>query len=252
MGRHLRHAILLAAAALAPAVLSAQTAKTWTGTEWADFATGANWSGATAPTNNTTTHYASFSAASTALNRAVISANRSIAGVEFTSAGGGGGLSYSNGAILTLGLYGLRTTAVATIEMDVPLALGASTSFQDNGSSFWIAGPLNLGANTLTLSGNSTYGYSRLVGVISGTGGLTLNHTGTFGWILSGNNTYSGTTTLTAGRIIAETGAGGWLNLAMASAAITRPAASAMETVSAFVGRNAATMRASASSTEII
>lgn len=208
MGRHLRHAILLAAA-LAPAILSAQTAKTWTATTgtFADFATGGNWSGGTAPTSNTTTNFAQFTNASYANNQAALAASRSIAGVDWSSAAGGGALSYSNTTTLTLGAYGLRTAALGTVDIDVPLALGASSSFLDNGSSFWISSSVALGANTLTLGGNSTYGYSRLMGLLSGTGGLTVNHTGTYGWILGNNNTYTGTTTLTAGTLM--TGSGG-------------------------------------------
>lgn len=207
MGRHLRYAILLAAA-LAPAILSAQTAKTWTSAtgDFADFATGTNWSGGTAPANSTATNYAQFTNASYYNNQAALAASRSISGVEWTSTSGGGALSYSNGAVLTLGTYGLRTSALGTVDIDVPLALGASTSFLDNGSTFWISSSVALGANTLTLGGNSTYGYSRLMGLLSGTGGLTVNHTGTYGWILGNNNTYTGTTTLTAGTVMTGTG----------------------------------------------
>lgn len=212
MGRHLRHAILLAAV-LAPAIVFGQTAKTWTSAtgEFADFATGANWSGGTAPTSNTTTNYALFTSASYANNQAALAASRSIAGVEWSAASGGGALSYTPGATLTLGAYGLRTSALGTVDIDVPLALGTSTSFLDNGSSFWISSSVALGANTLTLGGNGAneYGYSRLTGLISGTGGLTVNYTGPYGWILSANNTYTGTTTLTAGTVIADSGSFG-------------------------------------------
>jgi fibronectin-binding autotransporter adhesin len=88
--------------------------------------------------------------------------------------------------------------------MDVGLALGATTTFTDNGF-LWITSALALGANSLTLAGTSEY-FSRLAGPISGTGGITLNHTGTGGWLLGSGNTYSGNTTLTAGRLIADNG----------------------------------------------
>ena len=50
-----------------------------------DFATGANWIGTVAPTNNTTTDLASFG--NVATNQPVLAANRSIAGLEFTALG---------------------------------------------------------------------------------------------------------------------------------------------------------------------
>ncbi len=203
MGQFFRHAFLLAAACAAASSF-AQTAKTWSGSEWADFATGSNWGG-TAPANSTATNYALFTSGN--VNHAALAASRSIAGLEFSATSSGGGVSYSAGTpVLTLGAYGIRNYSAGSVDMDVALALGTASTFLDNGTGgLWISSSVALGANTLTLSGNSTYGYSRLVGLISGTGGITLNHAGAYGWVLAGNNTYSGTTTLTAGRVLADT-----------------------------------------------
>jgi fibronectin-binding autotransporter adhesin len=206
MGQFLRHAFLLAAACAAASSF-AQTARTWTGTEWADFATGSSWVGGTAPASSTTTNYALFTGGN--LNHAALSASRSIAGLEFSATATSGGISYSAGTpVLTLGAYGIRNYASSNymFQMDVALALGATTTFTNNGD-LWITGSLAMGANSLTLAGTSEY-YARLPGPVSGTGGLTINHTGTGGWVLGSSNTYSGNTTLTAGSVI--TGSGGF------------------------------------------
>jgi autotransporter-associated beta strand protein len=78
-----------------------------------------------------------------------------------------------------------------TITLDQPLTVGSL-----NG-----VGNLNLGSNILTTGGdNSTTTFS---GVISGTGGLTKNGTGSF--YLSGNNSYDGVTTINNGSVLVST-----------------------------------------------
>jgi fibronectin-binding autotransporter adhesin len=198
MGQFFRHAFLLAAACAAASSF-AQTARTWTGPEWGDFATAANWGG-TAPASSLTTHYALFTGGN--LNQVALSASRSIAGLEFSATATSGSISYTNTPVLTLGAYGIKNLASDsyTMQMDVGLALGANTTFTNQGD-LWISGALNLGTRVLTLSGGSAW-WGRLNGPISGTGSVVINHAGTGGWILNGNNTYSGGTTLTAGRLL--------------------------------------------------
>ncbi len=60
------------------------------------------------------------------------------------------------------------------------------------------AGAVSLGANTLNVSGNATAGI-RISGNISGTGGVAKVGTATLS--LSGSNSYTGATTVTAGRL---------------------------------------------------
>jgi autotransporter-associated beta strand protein len=203
MGQFFRHVFMMAAAACAAVVVSAQTARTWTGAEWADFGAGTSWVGGSAPTSSTSTYYALFTGGN--LNHAALNASRSIAGLEFSATATSGGISY-NAGVLTLGAYGIRNYASGsyTMEMDVPLALGATTTFTNNGF-LWITSSLAMGANSLTLGGTAEY-FARLAGPISGTGGITLNHSGTGGWLFGSGNTYSGNTTLTAGRLIADNG----------------------------------------------
>lgn len=197
MGLILRLAFLLAAACTASSLL-AQTAKTWSGAAGADFATAAAWGG-TAPTNNTTTHYALFTAGNQ--NQPVVSANRSIAGLEFSATATAGDIGSSNAAVLTIGSYGVRNLASNSYTMSIStaIALGTSTSYTNNGDFFMFAATA-LGANTLTLSGSSIF--SRINGVISGTGGVIINSGTNGGWRLNNSNTYTGGTTLTGGSLM--------------------------------------------------
>jgi hypothetical protein len=71
MGQFFRHAFLLAAVCAAASSF-AQTARTWSGAEWADFGTGTNWVGGVAPASSLTTNYALFN--SPTGNRAALSA----------------------------------------------------------------------------------------------------------------------------------------------------------------------------------
>jgi autotransporter-associated beta strand protein len=68
-----------------------------------------------------------------------------------------------------------------------------------------LSGTVNLGANTLYVRGRGT---GIISGVISGTGGITkIDTPGT--WVLSGANTYSGATTVSAGALqVGSSGAG--------------------------------------------
>lgn len=87
------------------------------------------------------------------------------------------------------------------------LTLNGSLTLNANNNGFqtWAAltdtvqaGPVSLGANNLSISGNAVGGL-RISGNITGTGGLSKAGTSTL--TLSGSNSYSGATTVTAGRL---------------------------------------------------
>ncbi len=79
----------------------------------------------------------------------------------------------------------LTVTGAGTLNLSTDLAIGSLAG----------AGNVTLNANSLSTGGdNADTGFS---GIISGTGGLSKNGSGT--QILSGNNIYTGTTTISAG-----------------------------------------------------
>ncbi|OYY71813.1 autotransporter-associated beta strand repeat-containing protein [Sphingomonas sp. 28-63-12] len=128
------------------------------------------------------------------------------------TASGTGGLTFANGFSSTL--FGANTyTGTTTIGTSAALFLNGtgsitSSAVVNNGSlniashtggtsivNLSGAGTTALGANTLTLT-NASGTYS---GAITGTGGLTKQGAGTY--ILSGSNSYTGTTTISAGTL---------------------------------------------------
>jgi|694.fasta_scaffold00916_22 autotransporter-associated beta strand protein len=113
-----------------------------------------------------------------------------------------------NQSITTLALGGgsSGTTAAVTTGSGT-LTLGGNVTFSatNNANGASISGNLNLGATTRTFTiGNSTAATSDLTisAVISGSGGLTKSGTGTL--TLSGNNTYTGATSISAGTLRAS------------------------------------------------
>lgn len=115
------------------------------------------------------------------------------------------GNTYTGATTVTGGT--LRAGATDVIDDSSQLTLNAGTGFDLNGFDQNVnnlngTGNVNLGASTLTenTTGTVTYG-----GVISGTGAVTTAGTGT--WILTGDNGWTGGTTLGAG--VLQLGDGG-------------------------------------------
>lgn len=170
--------------------LSAAT-RTWAdvGT---DFATAANWGG-TAPTNNITSDIGSFNSVLT--NMPVLAANRSINGLAFTNLATGA-ITLSGAGTLTTGTGGINNASTSGLKtVSTSLVLGANQLFTNNGAMTIAGATLTNGGFLLTLTGTGDSG--SVSSNISGTGGLTKTGTGT--WVVSGNNSYSGATNVSAG-----------------------------------------------------
>jgi autotransporter-associated beta strand protein len=107
----------------------------------------------------------------------------------------------------------LRYTGGATTS-DRPIQLAGSTGganiAADGTGAIVLSGGISASAagnKTLTLSGNNT-GTNEISGIISnGSGLIAVTKSGTGRWILSGNNTYTGNTTLSAGELTAASNA---------------------------------------------
>ncbi len=195
----------------------------WDGgsTDWAATASWSTALGATTPNPAavpTTTDVATFSI-STLTNTAqtvYLNANQSVLGLNFLgtntatttllgkATGSGQGLTLGASGIVVESSAGAVTIGSATVNADrVTLTLGAAQSWTNNSANaLTVLNGVTNGGFLLTVGGT---GSSVLSGILAGTGGLTKSGAGTL--TLSGVNTYSGTTTVSAGTLRATTSA---------------------------------------------
>lgn len=196
---------------------------------WASDAAGnwsnaASWTGGVNIPGSTTadnTHIATFNNLLTAARTVTVDANRFIGGITFgatnTSTFGytisGGPLRLNSGGVIqTTGAIGANTTTISS-SIQISGASAATASFTSGPTTaangvISISGGVTGSATanntaTLTLNGNGT-GSNTISGIIgngSGGGTLALTKSGTGTWVLSGANTYSGGTTLSAGTL---------------------------------------------------
>ena len=162
----------------------------WTSTTSGDWSTGTNWNLGTVPTSNPATKLefltgqnpGTLSIAATNDLPGTFQLNKlSLSGINTTTT-------------TTVGLSGSPLRFVANGTLQPVIALTANTG----GFTYTVANPLTLDATTTFSASNS--GRFLFTGPISGTGGLTRTST----WstlILSADNSYQGTTTISAGTL---------------------------------------------------
>jgi len=115
------------------------------------------------------------------------------------------------GGSAVIGSFG---TAGSTAEIQGPITLASSVQFAtassaaaDTTSKLLLSGPIDLGANTLTLasgvrSGETTGLLIDVTGTVSGSGGVVINGAAGGSRVsMSGNNSYSGGTTISTGTL---------------------------------------------------
>ncbi len=194
----------------------------WTGTSGTSWSTTGNWSGLVpgATTGTTNTDTASFiqSAANSPLT---IDAGRNVQNIVFTTANVSSmtiGTTSGPALLLTNG-GSIQTTAsvINAQKINAPLVLEGNYSFMSNATgtaatlSFGggiMPGPTT-GTTTLTLTGSNT-GNNTISGNLAdnGAGKLALAKTGGGLWIVSGVNSYTGDTNVSAGTLRFATTAG--------------------------------------------
>jgi autotransporter-associated beta strand protein len=147
--------------------------------------------------------------------------------VEFTSLGalgaGSGAMVIGNGASAATLRYVGSANSSGTRALDWQGTSGSLTLDSTGAGYVRYLASGNLksgaGASTLTLSGSST-GANTLGQVVADSGGaLAVTKSGTGTWVLSGANTYSGTTTVSGGTL--QLGAGGTLGSSSGALALS-------------------------------
>ena len=222
---------------------------TWNATPGtADWATGTNWALGTAPgatgtlTNQDTATFLTNTNGNGTTSPVVIDATRNIKSITFGVGGGtapaftigstgGNSLLLSSGGAISI----TNNSGSAVETVNAPLVLEPLTSltagtYSFNNASGTVGNNLIIGGSvtggstsagiTLTLTGSSGPTGNEVQGIISdggATGGVAVSKTSNAVWKLSGANTYTGGTTITAGTLsVATTG-----NLGASSSALT-------------------------------
>ena len=215
----------LAALVLAPAELRAVDG-TWTGTgsdgEWNNAS---NWTAIPGATSGVTNpDFAAFDAAVTPFLPVVVDTGRNLRSIRFDLAAGSFTIGSTGGNALTLsssGTVAIQSTLAGsniTQTINAPLILAptgttatGSYSFSNNSGTATnrllfggsISGGTTTQAVTLTLAGTNT-GNNEITGSLSNGGaaaGLAVAKSAAGTWTLSGSNSHSGGTSLTAGRL---------------------------------------------------
>ncbi len=134
-----------------------------------------------------------------------VSGFNNVLGTSAVSVSNGGNFQVQGGVTLAnaFTINGTGTSGNGAIEnfagsntLSGAITLGSASRINSDVGTLTLSGNIGLGANTLTVGG---VGNTAQSGVISGTGGLTKDGSGTV--TLNGANTYSGATTVSAGTL---------------------------------------------------
>ncbi len=190
-----------AVASGAVGTFSVQLGSTWTGngstSNWSDPQ---NWSGGVAPSPGSDLVFGSSAAKFTSTDD--FAAGTKFGSIAFT---GGGYNIGGNGIVLTIGLDGSNATGSNFFGPAITLAT-AETFLAGSGSTvLTVGGKINDGGYTLTDGGGN--GQLDLSGGISGSGGLTIDDSGTT--ILSGpGDSFTGATKVQSGVLVLQCSSG--------------------------------------------
>lgn len=176
---------------------------TWTGGGVdSNFSTAANWTGCdngAVPEAGDSLVF-DTSATNTTANNDIVGA--SFGSITTTGTDPGGFTVTGNAVTLMGGINANHTSGVVDFFINIILGANQSFSLSNANATIYIGQPgagdtLNLGANTLTLSGVGDYNY--LYSIISGTGSIVKG--GESSWSLDAANTYTGSTTINEGTL---------------------------------------------------
>ena len=110
--------------------------------------------------------------------------------------------TYGNGGALVL-----EGSSAVTVPNPLSVTSAATNNIVGNAAGLTFSGNWSLGGNLLTLGAGGTAGNQTIIsGAVSGTAGLTVYNSGTV--VLSGVNTYSGTTSINSPAVLTIGGAG--------------------------------------------
>ena len=176
----------------------------WTGATSGNWSESTNWSCAGGPAAGDDLEFPEV-----ALNKAMVQdiSNLSVNALTFSGAGGGytltgtGNLTIAGAAAITSKATGVSQN---TLALTNPLKFGAAVAVVDTSTgadgAFNLNGPIDLNGSVLSGVWDSTVPYTFVNGVISGSGGLSVDGVGgDVGLRLAGNNTFTGPVVVNSG-----------------------------------------------------
>ena len=165
--------------------------RTWDGGgSDSNITTGLNWVGDTAPGSGDSLYFAGSLRLTPLLN-----SNLSVNRLNFNS--GAGAFVLGGTGIYTINRNGITNSSTNTQTIGNTIALSRNQSWKATSGDLVITGAVNTSGRRITFNGGKN---STLTNVVSGSGSITQSGVGAL--TLSGSNTYSGTTSLSAGTLI--------------------------------------------------